>query len=464
VSLGSASYAGLDFVLAPDGSGDTTLSVDTPPTLTVPGAQTVTGGANKTITGIKVTDAYASAYGEAVTVVVSDISGLLSATAHGAMLSGLGTTQLTLSGTLTQVDAALASLTYAATKPGSDTISLSVSAPGGAANGTIAVTANSVVTSWTFAGLANWGTAADWSNGKVPNDGLTIATIAIAGGKAQISTGQSYAVDTLDVDNATAQLILGGKLTSVSGVTVQAGFISLKSGTLMGSLSLASGTTLGGIGMLGGTVSNSGQINDNGGALTISGDVTGTGSLQIFKASTLELGGNAAGQTINFVAVSGAPAETLVLDNPSDQFGKISGFAEGDTMDLKGLVADSHTWAGGVLTLFDGTTEVDTLTVAGNFTGLKFVLTGDQHGGTDITLTTSPNGPIGTPPSLGSSLSAAAGADATGHGPSTLAIFIDHVATGFGAPNGAGSLAAADTLVRAADHSSGDLLSLHART
>jgi hypothetical protein len=390
VSLGAASYAGLVFTLAPDGSGDTILAVDTPPALTVPGAQTVAGGAKTAITGIKVTDSYAGMYGEMVTVTVSDLSGLLSATAHGAMLSGLNTNQLTVSGSLTEVNSALSSLTYAATKLGGDTVSLHVSASGGTANGMIAVTANPAATSWTFAGLANWGTAADWSGGKVPNDGLTNATIAVAGSKAQISTGQSYAVDTLTVNNATAELILGGNLTSVSGVTVQAGSISLRSGTLTGSLSLASGTSLGGIGTLGGTVSNSGQINDNGGALKISGDVTGTGGLQILKASTLELGGNAAGQTITFGAAGAPQDETLILDHPGDSFGTISGFTTTDTIDLKGVTATTDNYAGGVLTVMNGTTVVATLTIAGNFTNEHFAPASDNNSGTDITLAAGP--------------------------------------------------------------------------
>ena len=389
VFLGTINYGAATFYAGSDGSGGTLVGMQPmngPPLLTVPGTQTLMGAAKTAITGIQITDAYAGKYGDVVRVVVSDTSGNLFAAAHGATLSGLGTSQLTLSGTLAQVNGALASLNYSATALGGDTISLHSSASGGTDDQTIAVTVDLALISWTFAGLANWGANPDWSGGKAPNDGLTDATLAVAGAKVQIGTSQSFTVDTLDVNDATAQLILNGTLISESGVTVDAGVISLRGGTLTGPLSLSAGAVLGGTGTLGGPVSNSGKINDNGGSLTVSGDVTGTGTLQILRNSTLDLGGNAAGQTINFVATAMPENETLILDNPGDSFGTINGFTTSDTIDLKAIAATTDSYSGGILTVKNGSSVVATLMVAGNYTGQYFALADDGSGGTDITV------------------------------------------------------------------------------
>jgi hypothetical protein len=122
------------------------------------------------------------------------------------------------------------------------------------------------------------------------------------------------------------------------------------------------------------------------GKLSISGDVTGIGTLKIEQLKMLELGGSAADQKIVFAAGK-LPRATLILDNPGDSFGKIYGFQKSDVIDLKGVIGATDSFSGGVLTVRDGSnTIVSTLNFAGSFAGLKFALSSDGSGGTDISL------------------------------------------------------------------------------
>ena len=80
---------------------------------------------------------------QTLTVTVTDKLGLLSPPgAAGGTITGAGTAKLTLAGTLAQVDADLAALSYYAAKVGSDTITVAAkdSAGGVAVSKTIAVT------------------------------------------------------------------------------------------------------------------------------------------------------------------------------------------------------------------------------------------------------------------------------------------------------------------------------------
>ena len=84
------------------------------PTITLPAAGMVRIGGNLPVRGITVADSYATAQGTPVTVKVTDTIGALSATAGAASLTGSGTHSLSITGTVTQVNAALGTLAYAA--------------------------------------------------------------------------------------------------------------------------------------------------------------------------------------------------------------------------------------------------------------------------------------------------------------------------------------------------------------
>jgi hypothetical protein len=125
---------------------DVSASVGTP-SITAPGSVTV--GANRTaaIGGVSVAETPTTG-GETFTVVVSDSSGLLSAntgaTNGGGTIIGSNSTSLTISGSLTQVDADLTTLADNDSSAGSDTITVSASDSNGhaATPASIAVTVN----------------------------------------------------------------------------------------------------------------------------------------------------------------------------------------------------------------------------------------------------------------------------------------------------------------------------------
>jgi VCBS repeat-containing protein len=112
-----------------------------PTVTTVPGPQLVQQGIATPISGISVADADASTAGEIITVVLSDSTGLLTATVAGVTESG---TTLTISGTLAQVNADLGTLSLKESAPGSDAIDVATSdGRGGNDDHKIAVSTNS---------------------------------------------------------------------------------------------------------------------------------------------------------------------------------------------------------------------------------------------------------------------------------------------------------------------------------
>jgi len=119
------------------------------PELSVPGSKSLTAGAIKKLTGITLSETPTAA-GETFMVILSDKYGLLSA--EGSGITGSGTTMLTLSGSLAQVNADLATLKDTDYTAPADTISVSAtdSLGGVAATKTIAVTVNGTIGSGKF--------------------------------------------------------------------------------------------------------------------------------------------------------------------------------------------------------------------------------------------------------------------------------------------------------------------------
>jgi hypothetical protein len=117
------------------------VTVNGSPLLTVPGAQTLPSGVATAISGVTLTESGSTGSPESFTATLSDTNGKLTVTANGANLTGNGTTSVTIAGSLTQVDAALASLTDTDATVGADTITLNAGDSFGntAAQQTIAV-------------------------------------------------------------------------------------------------------------------------------------------------------------------------------------------------------------------------------------------------------------------------------------------------------------------------------------
>ena len=123
-------------VVTDDGRGasdtrtiDVTVIVagDAPPITTVPGAQTVVQSIETKITGVSVADADAVSAAETITVKLTDGAGALAVNpgaTGGGTITGGGTTALTISGTLAQINAYLATLTDSDGSVGNDTITV----------------------------------------------------------------------------------------------------------------------------------------------------------------------------------------------------------------------------------------------------------------------------------------------------------------------------------------------------
>ena len=109
----------------------TTTSAPPPPTgpsITLPAGDSVTAGSSTTVAGVSVADAFAASNPGMLALNVSATTGDISMIgANGALLSGSGTHAMSVSGTLAQINADLATLTYTAgSSAGTDSISINV--------------------------------------------------------------------------------------------------------------------------------------------------------------------------------------------------------------------------------------------------------------------------------------------------------------------------------------------------
>jgi hypothetical protein len=173
--------------------------------------------------------------------------------------------------------------------------------------------------------------------------------------------------------------LAGGTLTGTSTGTIAIG--TSLNGAQTGAITVQSGAAVTGFGALGGVaLIDDGNITAQGGRLILQTAVSGNGTATIAAGATLEA---AAGLTPSVIFAAGT-SETLQLDTPTAVTGVLSGFAAGDVIDLRTIHATTMTFLGGTLTLEDGTTAVDSLTFAGDYTLSDFTLAKDGHGGTDV--------------------------------------------------------------------------------
>jgi hypothetical protein len=85
---------------------------------------------------------------------------------------------------------------------------------------------------------------------------------------------------------------------------------------------------------------------------------------------------------------------TLKVDQPNLFKSPIVGFQMGGTIDVAGLQATAALYLNGNLTLFNGTTPVEQLTVSTPYSRSLFQVASDGSGGTDVTVTQTPPTPI----------------------------------------------------------------------
>ena len=144
-----------------------------------------------------------------------------------------------------------------------------------------------------------------------------------------------------------------------------------------GSVSVTSGE----LDFLHSPVLNTGTMTATHGTLILDDPVTGVGKLDLGAGGALTLvGGPDAGQTVDFLGNNA----TLDLLPVGDFGGHISGFGAHDLIDLADAIVNHKSFAGGVLTLSDGSTPVAHLNFNGAYSPSSFSLSTDHNGGTLI--------------------------------------------------------------------------------
>jgi hypothetical protein len=144
-----------------------------------------------------------------------------------------------------------------------------------------------------------------------------------------------------------------------------------------------SGTTLISAGSMTfmGAATNNGTIDAAGGAALFGTAVAGTGTLAVYATGTLSLlAGAGTGQTVDFLAGTGL----VDLTAPLDFAGTVAGFGGSDVIDLIATPETGFSYAGNVLTVTNGSTEVAAIKFAGTYQQSDFSLGSDGNGGTLI--------------------------------------------------------------------------------
>jgi Ca2+-binding RTX toxin-like protein len=295
------------------------VSINAPVVTTAPGAASAQAGLTAPIGGISVADADAVSAGETVTVVLSDTTGLLSATGLGVI--GSGTTQLKIAGTLAQVNADLATLNF--TGNVNDTVSVLTSDGRGASDShTVAMTVNAPLRlvagpgNVTLTGGAGndtlvSGTGVDTLIGGLGNDtylvnnALDVVTEAVGGGTDTVFASVSYTlapgteVEIIRANGAAALTLTGNEFshTIVGGAG---------SDTLIGGI--GNDTLIGGTGvdtMVGGLGNDTYLVNS---ALDVVTEAVAGGTDTVFASVSYAL---AAGTEVEFLRANGAANLTL---------------------------------------------------------------------------------------------------------------------------------------------------------
>jgi hypothetical protein len=188
--------------------------------------------------------------------------------------------------------------------------------------------------------------------------------VEAAGGRLTLAAGYTLA------NSGGVGAIAGGAMV-IAGTLVNAGSV----GGLGGRVTIAAPGAVVGAGLISGGLVNRGLIEAQGGSLTLAGTVLGTGSALIADGAALVLGAGDS-QTVAFAGGTGE----LLLQQPALFTGAIAGFAPGEGIDLAGLAADTASYAGGLLTLYQSGAAVAQLNLSTPVAGPIFSLSADGYG------------------------------------------------------------------------------------
>jgi hypothetical protein len=231
--------------------------------------------------------------------------------------------------------------------------------------------------------------------------------------QSSITTIQNNATITVNDDGVTG---LPGNYTTTNTLTIGStnttdlpALFYEQGGTLTtAGLTIDGNGTLSGAPTVVGNVVNNGTVMASGGEMILQGSVTGTGVLTFDTTAgvapgTLDVQTVAAGETVALLG-----SDELIIESPTNFKGTVSD-AGVNTVTLVGLVANSGTWTGGTLDLYNSGSLVDAIAMTGSAATVSVSTTGTN---TTVTLGGTV---ISTPPVLtaGASVSYAAGGAAT---------------------------------------------------
>ena len=197
----------------------------------------------------------------------------------------------------------------------------------------------------------------------------------------------------------------GGLAQSGWGVYVDPGSvleIGSAGGAAAGALTIDSGITVtasNGAYFEASSIVDNGVIDVTSGSFALDGNLTGSGAVDIGSGASVTLTGvNAASaNTVAFTGTNGILTLNYGALNAPTAF-TVSGFNPSDVIEVQGTVTGAS-YNNGVLTLTDGTTAVNQLTLAGNYTGDAFAATPLNNGYTQISVSSGGNtatAPAGT--------------------------------------------------------------------
>ena len=286
------------------------------PELSAPTSATIEEGAPYDFTSVGLAETGAAS-DETFTVTLSDSYGHLSANAPaqgGGTIFGSGTTSLSISGTLSQVNTALSTLTDTSDSTVDDAITLNAydSLGNNAAEQSIEITSPNT---WINSAGGDWSTGANWSAGAAPGSGDN-ATIGIVGDPLTVTVStNAEAADLTTAANATLDITTGSLTISGAGVSQISGPLENT-----GTFDIENGVVELGVG-----ISNAG---------TIEVGVTSGGTLSLVDGATLSAGGASTVILGSFGTIAGG---TIAASDGGPQFsgGTLDGVTYDGTLALQ---------------------------------------------------------------------------------------------------------------------------------
>jgi hypothetical protein len=233
-------------------------------------------------------------------------------------------------------------------------------------------------------------------------NGMTLqggGSVTLSDNAANLIAGTASSVTFTNVDNiiSGAGQIGNGQLTLINGGTIIADganalVIDTGLNVVTNSGTIESAGT-GGLQLLG-SVANDGLILAQAGGITIGGDVSGAGHVEISGDAAIEFGGLAS----NDIGLDGNAAGLIIFDHSDGFSGTIFGLDSNDHIDLRDLqfgtgttlsYADNGSGAG-MLTISDGVHSVQ-IHLNGTYQSSDFALGSDGQGGVLLTNTAALN-------------------------------------------------------------------------